>query len=110
VNAALSSRTRGDGCNAPAVAGRIYRLIVVGELTDNVAAGLGDATFECIDGTTTWTVHVRDQAELQGILQRIASLGLTLLTATAVDDASRRLGSGATAGGDSTRSPEEEGS
>ena len=38
-------------------------------------------------GTTTLTGHVRDQAELQGLLQRISGLGLTLLEATALDDA-----------------------
>ena len=31
------------------------------------------------DGTTTLSGHVRDQAELQGLLQRVSDLGLTLL-------------------------------
>jgi hypothetical protein len=33
---------------------------------------------------------VRDQAELQGLLQRVADLGLTLLSATAIDEATKR--------------------
>jgi hypothetical protein len=37
-----------------------------------------------VDGTTVLTGPVRDQAELQGILQRVSDLGLTLLSATAI--------------------------
>jgi len=36
------------------------------------------------DGNTTLTGCVRDQAELQGLLQRVSGLGLTLLEASAV--------------------------
>jgi len=98
----------GAECDAPDVAGRTYRLTVVGELSDDLASALGGTTFECVDGTTTWTVFVRDQAELQGILHRVADLGLTLLTATAVGAPSRGLGSGVPAGVDATRSAESE--
>ena len=42
------------------------------------------------DGNTTLTGPVRDQAELQGILQRVSSLGLTLLEAVALDEAGKR--------------------
>ena len=38
------------------------------------------------DGTTVLVGRVRDQAELQGLLQRVSDLGLTLLDATALDD------------------------
>jgi hypothetical protein len=37
-------------------------------------------------GTTVLVGCVRDQAELQGLLQRVSDLGLTLLSATAIDD------------------------
>ena len=37
------------------------------------------------DGTTVLVGSVRDQAELQGLFQRIMDLGLTLLSAAAVD-------------------------
>ena len=30
--------------------------------------------------------RVRDQAELQGLLQRVTDLGLTLISATVIDD------------------------
>ena len=45
------------------------------------------------DGNTTLTGPVRDQAELQGLLQRVSSLGLTLLEAVALDEAGQRTGS-----------------
>jgi hypothetical protein len=38
------------------------------------------------DGTTHLVGRLRDQAELYGLLQRVSDLGLTLLTATVVDD------------------------
>ncbi len=41
-------------------------------------------------GNTVLRGPVRDQAEFQGLLQRVASLGLTLLEATAVDAAATR--------------------
>jgi hypothetical protein len=37
-------------------------------------------------GTTTLSGHVRDQAELQGLLQRVSDLGLTLLAVNAGDE------------------------
>ncbi len=39
------------------------------------------------DGTTTLTGPIRDQAELQGLLQRVSDLGLTLLELTVIDEA-----------------------
>ena len=38
------------------------------------------------DGTTVLTGPVRDQAELQGLLQRVSDLGLTLLEVVALGD------------------------
>ncbi len=37
-----------------------------------------------VDGDTVLSGLLRDQAELQGLLQRISSLGLTLLSVSAV--------------------------
>jgi hypothetical protein len=61
------------------VPGRTYRLIVAGELSDQIAAVFEEMTLTRADGTTTLSGHVRDQAELQGLLQRVSDLGLTLL-------------------------------
>ena len=44
-------------------------------------------TLSCAEGTTTLTGPVRDQAELQGLLQRVSDLGLTLLEVTTLDEA-----------------------
>ena len=46
------------------------------------------------EGTTTLTGPVRDQAELQGLLQRVSDLGLTLLEVTAIDDQTERASAG----------------
>ena len=50
-------------------------------------------TLERVQGTTILTGPVRDQAELQGVLQRVAGLGLVLLSANAFVDP--ELGQGA---------------
>jgi len=46
------------------------------------------------EGTTTLTGPVRDQAELQGLFQRVSDLGLTLLQVTALDDQTERATAG----------------
>jgi hypothetical protein len=42
------------------------------------------------EGNTVLEGPVRDQAELQGLLQRVSDFGLTLLSATAIDDKAGR--------------------
>jgi len=49
-------------------------------------------TLERAAGTTILSGPVRDQAELQGLLQRVAGLGLTLISANAVDDTNQADG------------------
>jgi hypothetical protein len=76
------------------VSGRTYQLIVEGELSDDMLPALPGVRLDRCDGTTTLTGFVRDQADLQGLLQRVAGLGMTLLEAKAVEDgpaASRSL-------------------
>ena len=46
------------------------------------------------EGMTTLTGPVRDQAELQGLLQRVSDLGLTLLQVTALDNQPERAPAG----------------
>jgi hypothetical protein len=65
---------------------REYRVIVEGELSDRVASAFEGLTLEHDKGNTVLVGPVRDQAELQGLLQRVSDLGLTLLSATAVDE------------------------
>jgi hypothetical protein len=47
-------------------------------------------TLEHEKGKTVLTGLVRDQAQLQGLLQRVSDLGLTLLSASAVDEDPQR--------------------
>ena len=68
---------------------RQYRLIVEGELSDQVGLTLEGMTLTREGGNTVLVGRVRDQAELQGFLQRLSDFGLTLLSATAVDEPSR---------------------
>jgi hypothetical protein len=72
------------------VAARTYRLIVEGELSDQMRAAFDGMTLTRADGHTTLTGRVRDQAELQGLLQRVSGLGLTLLEAKAIHTGTER--------------------
>ncbi len=69
---------------------RKYRLTVEGELSDVLAPAFQGMTLTRTHGTTVLVGPVRDQAELQAILQRMYSLGLTLLSATALETAEAR--------------------
>ena len=68
------------------MAGRTYRLVVEGELSDSMGVVFDGMTLTCEVGKTVLTGTVRDQAELQGLLQRVSDLGLTLLEVTVVDE------------------------
>jgi hypothetical protein len=72
------------------MARRSYRLIVQGELSDTLQPAFPGMTLTRSGGNTALTGDVRDQAEFQGLLQRVSGLGLTLLEAKAVDDFPRR--------------------
>ena len=63
-----------------------YRLVIEGELDDRFAGAFEGMALERKAGTTVLTGPVRDQADLQGLLQRVARLGLTLLSANALED------------------------
>jgi hypothetical protein len=65
--------------------GREYRLVIAGEVSDRVALAFSEMTVTSEGGETIVSGHVRDQAALQGLLQRISDLGLELLSVTAVD-------------------------
>src|SRR6476659_7576980 len=63
---------------------RTYRLTVDGELSDRAVQAFEGMTLTREGGRTVLIGPVRDQAELQGHLQRVSDLGLTLLGATPV--------------------------
>ena len=68
------------------MAAREYQVVVDGELSDETARAFGGMTLERSDGNTILVGRMRDQAELQGLLTRITDLGLTLLSATSIDE------------------------
>jgi hypothetical protein len=65
---------------------REYRLTVEGELSEPAAHAFEGMTLTREQGETVLVGLVRDQAQLQGLLQRISDLGLTLLSANAIDE------------------------
>ncbi|MGH2921135.1 MAG: hypothetical protein ACRDKU_03615 [Gaiellaceae bacterium] len=71
------------------MASRQYRLTVEGELSDRLEPAFHGMTLRHEGGNTVLVGPVRDQAELQGLLQRVSDLGLTLLSATAVGEKQR---------------------
>jgi hypothetical protein len=79
---------------------RNYRLIVEGELSDRLEPTFHGMALTRAQGNTELTGSVRDQAELQGLLQRVSALGLTLLEVRAIDERRERLTEGGPADGD----------
>ena len=70
------------------MARRQYRLVVEGELSDRVQSAFEGMSLTREQGNTVLYGPIRDQAELQGLLRRVSDLGLTLLSATALDERS----------------------
>ena len=69
---------------------RLYRLVVEGEVSDSIGVVFEDMTLTREDGKTVLAGPVRDQSELQGLLQQVSALGLTLVEARAVEAGARR--------------------
>jgi hypothetical protein len=69
---------------------REYRLVLEGELSDDMGLVFEGMSLTREDGTTVLAGPVRDQTELQGLLQRVSALGLTLLEARAVEAGAKR--------------------
>ena len=64
---------------------RRYRLVVEGELGPRYASAFDGMTLCAHDGETEITGAIIDQSHLQGLLTRVASLGLTLLSLAALE-------------------------
>ena len=62
-----------------------YRLVVVGELGPRYASAFDGMTLRAHDGETAISGPIIDQSHLQGLLDRIASLGLTLHSVTPIE-------------------------
>ena len=92
---AVRGRSGVDRCEPPAVAERQYRLVVAGVLSAPVELAFEGMRLERDGANTALVGPVRDQASLQGLLQRVSDLGLTLLSANAIDDDPVQARSGA---------------
>ena len=62
-----------------------YCLVVDGELGPRYASAFAGMTLSAHEGTTEITGPIIDPAHLQGLLERVASLGLTLRSVTPLD-------------------------
>jgi hypothetical protein len=62
----------------------MYRLEVEGELSDPAGWAFHGMSLRYEHGNTVLMGPVRDQAELQGLLQRISDLGMTLVGVSAL--------------------------
>lgn len=63
---------------------RRYRIVVEGEIGPRYAAAFDGMEISPAHGETAITGPIVDQSHLHGLLGRIADLGLTLLSVTAV--------------------------
>jgi hypothetical protein len=63
----------------------LYRLVVQGELGPRYASAFDGMTVCAYDGQTDITGAIIDQSHLQGLIERIASLGLTLHSLTPLE-------------------------
>ena len=62
------------------MAARVYRVVVEGELGPRYTAAFDGMTIENLGGRTAIVGPVTDQAHLQGLLERIARMGLELVS------------------------------
>ena len=62
-----------------------YRLVVKGELGARYASAFEGMTISAHDGITEITGEIIDPSHLQGLLERIAGLGLTLHSVTPLE-------------------------
>jgi outer membrane PBP1 activator LpoA protein len=65
-------------------AGR-YELVLRGELGDRFEPLFEGMRFERRPGRTVLTGHVRDQSQLHGLIERIAELGVELVSVNPID-------------------------
>jgi hypothetical protein len=71
-----------------------YRIVVTGELGPRYAVRFEPMHLTTRNGETEIVGRVEDDAELQGILETISALGLSLVSVAPAQDAPSRLTSG----------------
>jgi hypothetical protein len=65
-----------------------YRIVVEGELGPRFVAAFAPMELEAGGGTTSIVGFVRDQAELQGVLDSVTRLGLSLVSVAPTENGS----------------------
>jgi hypothetical protein len=71
---------------------QVYRLVVNGELGSRYASAFKGMTVSAASGRTEITGAIIDQSHLQGLLERISSLGLTLHSVVALENGNGESG------------------
>jgi hypothetical protein len=66
--------------------GTLYRIVVRSELSDRYASAFEGMEMETKNGQTILSGEVKDQPHLFGILDRLNSLGLELLSVQAISE------------------------
>jgi hypothetical protein len=80
VIVAIPVVSTGSVCKCAFVRARTYRLEVEGEVGDCSWCQLEGMSSRYEQGNTVLVGLIRDQAELQSLLQRVSDLGLTLVS------------------------------
>jgi hypothetical protein len=70
----------------------VYRLVVYGELGPRYASAFTGMTISAASGKTEITGTIIDQSHLQGLLDQILNLGLTLYSVTPLANGSGESG------------------
>ena len=71
-------------CDSAGVKPTEYRIVVTGELGSRYAATFAPLQLSTRDGETEIVGRIEDDAELQGLLDTVAALGLSLVSVTPV--------------------------
>jgi hypothetical protein len=74
--------------------GTVYRIVVRSELTDRYASAFEGMEIETNNGQTILTEEVKDQPHLFGILDRLNSLGMDLLSVQTLSEEPRPIAEG----------------
>ena len=75
-DARFFAQVREDGL----VVATLYEIVVKGELGPTVSQAFEGMRLECRSGRTTMVGYVEDQAQLNGLLRRVADFGLELVS------------------------------
>jgi hypothetical protein len=73
---------------------KVYRIVARSELSERYAAAFEGLEMETKDGQTILTGEVKDQPHLFGILERLSSLSMDLLSVQTLSEEARPIAEG----------------